>query len=428
MLIHLMLLRPCLTKRLCSSALPQLAESLWTQFHKVLWAADGGDFDSTLRRAWYFDVICRVFDHDLLPRPKMWNLGVWWKIFSRARSSHNEHDSLTALRRVQPFRFNVISLRPASLLLVFLRPLSSHSVCPSDPAWLWQHQISWQDKSHSPEDFDWLVDYLGDVCSDDHETAGDIIVLLSSMRVRCSPVKRRLYIEKLIICMGSGMPPRLRHAALRAAHSFREVLASIDVVEDMDMVLTNFSPAILTAVCPQPGATPTDNGPDRPFHPDRDLCYLELIFALARNFSWRPHLYCQIDHAIRMIAVCCESHEPHAFYLVGIFLRMTSEQVSAASLTSITERQWWDMMRKAWYLAHRTIGNTHCIELLPVLVEGTKRHMSIASKYHLEQLVNNVDALIEKLGKQGLLEESEGVAVAVKELRGLAKDKLDSLN
>ncbi|KAG2098086.1 hypothetical protein BD769DRAFT_1513351 [Suillus cothurnatus] len=166
------------------------------------------------------------------------------------------------------------------------------------------------------------------------------------MRVRCSPVTQHLYIKKLVTCMGSSMPPRLRHAALRAAHSLQEVLARIDVVDidDADIFLTNFSPAILTAVRPQLGATYTDNGPDRPFHPDRDLCYLELIFALARNSYWHPHLYCQFDHAIRMIAVCCESHEPHAFYLVGIFLRMISEQRSAASLTSITEQQWWGMV------------------------------------------------------------------------------------
>jgi hypothetical protein len=61
-------------------------------------------------------------------------------------------------------------------------------------------------------------------------------------------------------------------------------------------------------------------------------------------------------------------------------------------------------------------------------VEGTKRYISIASKYHLEQLINNVDALIEKREKQGLLEESEGVPVAVNELRGIAKAELDNLS
>ncbi|KIK31752.1 hypothetical protein CY34DRAFT_19603 [Suillus luteus UH-Slu-Lm8-n1] len=228
----------------------------------------------------------------------------------------------------------------------------------------------------------------------------------------------------LIACMGSSMPPRLRHAALRAAHSFREALASIDIVDDGDMVLTNFSPAILTAVCPQPGATPTDSGPDCFFDHGRDLCYLELIFALARNFQWRPHLYCHIDRAIGIIADCCSLEWcPHAFYLVGIFLRMSSEKVSVTSLSSITERQWWDMMRKAWYSAFRTIGNTRCFEVLPVLVEGTKKHIHIASKSELEQLIDDVDDLIRRVERRCLLEEREKVA-PMKELRVVANDML----
>jgi hypothetical protein len=296
---------------------------------------------------------------------------------------------------------------------------------PQSPAWLWACRISWQSRHpHLPEDFDWLVDYLGDVCFNDHATAGDILLLLSGMSVSCSPAKQRLYIEALIACMGSSMPSRLRHAALRAAHRFREVLTSINIVDDADMVLTNFSHAVLTAVCPQPGATPTDTGPDRFFDDDRDFCYLGLIFALARNSQWRPRLYCQIDRAIGMIAKCCESYRVHAFYLVGIFLRMTSEEVSVPSLSSITERQWWDMMRKAWFHAYRTIDDTRCVELLPVLVEGTKKYIHIASKPELEQLVDDVDDLIRRVECRDVLEHRERVVVAMKELSGVANDTL----
>ncbi|KAG1844642.1 hypothetical protein DFJ58DRAFT_802252 [Suillus subalutaceus] len=186
------------------------------------------------------------------------------------------------------------------------------------------------------------------------------------------------------------------------------------------MILTKFSAAILTAVCPQPGATPTGDGPDCFFHLNRDMCYLQLIFALARNSYWRPHLYCHMDRAIKMIAVCCESHEPHAFYLVGIFLRITHKQVSATSLSSITEQQGWNMMRKAWRLAFLTIGNIHCVEFLPDLVEGTKKYMrtSVVSKYDLKQLITYVNHLIR------MLEHREGVALTMKELRGIADDIL----
>ncbi|KAG2753812.1 hypothetical protein P692DRAFT_20234192 [Suillus brevipes Sb2] len=409
-----------------SSALPQLAQSLLAQFRNVLWTLGEVDLDSAIRRAWHFDIICRVLYDlpDLLPPAEVWNLGVYWKIYSRARSSEQNHrDSSALLLTVQRFRFAVISSR-----------LQQN---PAAPAWLWQHRISWQDDSHSPEDFDWLVDYLGDTCSNNHATAGDILVLLSSMSVSCSPAKRCLYIEKLVACMGSSMPTRLRHAALRAAHSFREVLASIDVVEDADMFLAKLSPAILTAVSPEPVATSTNDNPDRFFHGDRDLCYLELIFALARNSVWHPYLYGDghIDRDLR----------PHAFYLAGIFLQTTSEEVSVTSLSSITEQQWWDMMRKAWHVAFCTIYDTHCVEsfpirveriytiyrddihcveFLPVLVEGTKKYMHIASKPELIFLIESVDDLIRSVERQGLQEHRERGIVAMKELSVVVDDIL----
>ncbi|KAG1867664.1 hypothetical protein F4604DRAFT_1655899, partial [Suillus subluteus] len=325
-----------------SSALPQLAESLWMRFQKVTRPSDGGDLDIGIHREWHFDDIYRVLNRDLFPPPLMWKLGVYLKIYSRAMSSQcDARDSSAALRKVRCFWFHIIS---------------SRSVSPSDPAWLWQLQISWQGISHSSGDFDWLVDYLNDVCSNDHETAGDILVLLSSMRVSCSPAKQHLYIEKLIACMGSSMPPRLRHAALLAAHSSREVLASIDVVDGADMVLTKFSPAILTAVRPQPGATPTDDGPDCLFHPDRDLCYLELIFALAENWPWKQYLLedGHISRCRSIVARCrridmytslknLNALQPHAFYLAGIFLRVTSGSMPPAPLRGFDEWEWeWE--------------------------------------------------------------------------------------
>ncbi|KIK44498.1 hypothetical protein CY34DRAFT_619239 [Suillus luteus UH-Slu-Lm8-n1] len=423
-----MVLLLCLTKRSRSSALTQLAQSLWAQFQKVLCASGGGDLDGVVRRAWHFDVICQVVDRDLpdtLLPSEMWNLGVYRKIYSRANSSEqHDRDSLAPLSTVQRFRFAVI--------------VNEFRQNPAAPAWLWQHQISWQGNSHSPEDFDWLVDYLSDVCSNDHATASDILLLLSSMRVSCSPAKQHLYIEKLTACMGSSMPPRLRHAALRAAHNSWEALASIDVVDDADMILTNLSPAMLTAVCPQPGTTPTEDGPDCFFHGDRDLCYLELIFALAKNSVWHPHLFGDghIDRCCSIIAKSCDIFmysyvsksidddlQPHAFYLAGIFLRTTSTEVSS-SLDSITVQQWWDLMRKAWYSAFFTIDNTHCVEFLPILVEGIKKYIYIASESELDRLIRDVDDLIERLEGRGLLEQREGVTVAVKELRGIANDML----
>ncbi|KAG2364783.1 hypothetical protein BDR07DRAFT_743744 [Suillus spraguei] len=135
------------------------------------------------------DISCRVLNCvPAYPSLHMWDTGIYWKIFSQARRS--QHNDRSALREVQRFRFTV-------------EPPWN----PAVPSQVWHHRIWWKVDAHSPEDFDWLVDYLGDVCSSDQNTAGNILVLLSSMEVSCSPAKQRPFIEALITCMGSSMPP-----------------------------------------------------------------------------------------------------------------------------------------------------------------------------------------------------------------------------
>ncbi|KAG1859568.1 hypothetical protein DFJ58DRAFT_780199 [Suillus subalutaceus] len=366
----------------------------------------------------------------------MRNLDACRKIYSRARSSEQNDPAelLDALQNALHFMFAAEDINRDQLWCArFL---------PGD--------------SHSPEDFDWLVDYLDYICSDDHEAAYDIFLLLGSMGVYCSPAKQYLFIERLIACMDDNMPPHLRHAALRAAHSAREEIASIDAMDDRlrDIVLIKLSPTILSVVCPHPGTTPANDGPDHFFDYHRDLCYLELVFALARNSNWYPHLSGDrhIDRCISMIPEYCVSESPthHAFYIAGIFLRITPEQKSDTSLDSVTGQQWWDVMTSAWNSVPYDIDNPRGFELLPVLVDGTKKYMEIASKSDLEGLIGKVDRFLERLEEElqwkrrwqemrlrlemgpemGLemqgLEQGEGIIIAVKELRTAASNMLES--
>ncbi|KAG1859551.1 hypothetical protein DFJ58DRAFT_780134 [Suillus subalutaceus] len=213
------------------------------------------------------------------------------------------------------------------------------------------------------------------------------------MKVRCSPAKQHQFFESLIACMDSDMPVHLRHAAIRLAHS----------------------------------ATLSEDDPDRFFHPGRDECYLKLIFALARNSSWHPHLFGDhhIDRCISMIAKC--HFMQHTFYLAGILLRIAPGQLSVTSLDSITEQQWWDMISGAWMHAPFIIDDICCFEFLPVLVEGTKRYMQTTSEHYLEWLVRSVDHVLNVLEKRDS-EQGEGeCVVAVKELRTVASDMLEKL-
>ncbi|KAG1893208.1 uncharacterized protein F5891DRAFT_1067642 [Suillus fuscotomentosus] len=245
--------------------------------------------------------------------------------------------------------------------------------------------------------------------------------------------------------MDSNMPLHLRHAALRAAHNAREQIASIDAIDDStlwDMILTKLSPAILSVLCPHPGTTPANDDPNLFFNYGRDLCYLRLVFTLARNSDWHPHLfwYPHIDRCISMIPQYCKSrYYGHAFFVAGILLQITPEQTSDTSLDSVTEQQWWDVMRSAWGYSVHT-DDTRYLKLLLVLVDGTKKYMQIASKSDLEQLIENVDQFIEELEgdirqKRQLheigqeiqdSEQGEGVIAAAKELRTAASNMVES--
>lgn len=160
----------------------------------------------------------------------MRNLDVCRKIYSRARLSER-NDALVSW----------VALR-GTPVLDFTFGTANIS---RDPAYAWDEQSSWEHVSYSSENFDWMVDHLDFIYSNDHEAAYGILLLLGIMGVCCSPTKRHLFIERLISCMGSNMPTYLRHAALRAAHGAREEIASIYVIDDArlrDMVLTKLSP------------------------------------------------------------------------------------------------------------------------------------------------------------------------------------------
>ncbi|KAG1815871.1 hypothetical protein EV424DRAFT_1540898 [Suillus variegatus] len=243
------------------------------------------------------------------------------------------------------------------------------------------------------------------------------------------------------------MPLHLCHAALCTAHSAREHIALINAIDDArlwDIVLTKLSPAILSVVCPHPGTTPANDDPDLVFNDDHDLCYLELVCALARNSDWHPHFFWDhhIDQCISMILWHCSSEPPkqHVFYIAGILLQITSQQTSITSLDSVMEQQWWDVMRSAWKYPLYNGFDMRSFKPLLVLVDGTKQYRQIASKSDLEQLITNVDYMVEELEghmqeKRRLqemgqemqdLEQGDGIIITVKELRTAASNMLES--
>ncbi|KAG2092501.1 uncharacterized protein F5147DRAFT_433605 [Suillus discolor] len=421
-----------------SSALPRFANTLLEQFEITLRTRYGGDLsdDSTASASCDYiliEVICLVLEsakdyyNSSSSLHAMRNLDVCRKIDSRIRSSRAEQNSP---------RYLLEEMQNA--LPNALRFTLTAAKISRDPVKLWHCQCLGTGDSHSPEDFDWLVDYLDEcIRFDEKEVSFDILLVLFVIKVRYSPAKQHQFFSSLVTCLHTD---ELRHAALRLAHSAREDIVLIDAIDDAElqnMILTEFSPAILSAVRPQPGVTPSYDSPEGFARDQSDLCYLELLFALARNSNW--HLYLFVDqHIDRCISMVAKYHVgKHAFYLAGILLRIASEHPLVTSLNSITEWRWWNLMRSAWSHASSTTNDIHCFEFLPVLVEGTKRYMRIAAQesysyvggqFDLENLIRHADSVLNapevRDSQQG---EGESVAVAVKELRTAASDMLEKL-
>ncbi|KAG1850119.1 hypothetical protein F4604DRAFT_1907340 [Suillus subluteus] len=154
-----------------------------------------------------------------------------------------------------------------------------------------------------------LVDYLN--IYSDEESAYDILLLLDVMKTAT-----RLTIYTMPLFVLFTVPEKKLPQSMPLTMRVYQIW---------------FSPAILTAVRPQPSATPTDDGPDRFFENHRDLCYLQLV----PPFVW--------GSPYRLL------HQQRALYLTGIFLPIAPEQLSAMLLDSITEQQWWDMINACMF-------------------------------------------------------------------------------
>ncbi|KAG2111110.1 hypothetical protein DEU56DRAFT_936198 [Suillus clintonianus] len=199
------------------------------------------------------------------------------------------------------------------------------------------------------------------------------------------------YCHVLIGYMGSDKRNDCRHSALLRAYDLRDHLAKIIAggvdTPLRDMVLSELSPALLTAVHPDT------------FDADHDIYYLCLVFALANTPDWLPHLD-KDGHIGRCIRTIPDSwdqpHESH-FYLAGIFLRiqLARPEHVAPQLVTITSKQWWNLMRMAWhFVSDDTLSSADFSKFLDALVTRTKTYIShCISKHELQSLLKDLDSV-----------------------------------
>jgi hypothetical protein len=251
---------------------------------------------------------------------------------------------------------------------------------PDDEYLIWEGDLRWHhsDKREpSYEEFDWLVDYVKDAAEDDKddETEGDALLALSAMCGLGSSTKRWSYISSLIRCMGSTRPPRVRHAALRAAFEAREELASIidaSIPQGVDeQLLDKFPRALSSAVCPNDDQTIHDTGLDATFYQKRDYCYLRLIYALTKNDKWCQRLtHDGLREQCISLVRRSRHHGEDGFYLLVIFGRIGFSDEDS-HFTPANEK-WRSLIMEVWeYMQYNTICDADVVGI-PVIVTATR--------------------------------------------------------
>jgi hypothetical protein len=228
----------------------------------------------------------------------------------------------------------------------------------------------------------------------DEATQGDALLALSAMHGLGSSTKRSSYVAALIRCMAPSKPSRVRNATLRAIFDARGELASItsdSMPQGVDAkLLDELSRCTLSAAvsldCEQSVL--------------RSICYVRLIFSLARNDEWCQRLVRDrhIQHCIFLA-----EQPPTSFsvrvYLIGIFTRINPLGNNPSSpdqkaLRKLMTRTWIDLSSSVIYT------DDFFLEALPALVTATRRNFLIPGN---DVTSDDLGALLQHL--QEVLEE-----------------------
>ncbi|KAG2072228.1 hypothetical protein BDR04DRAFT_1096786 [Suillus decipiens] len=116
----------------------------------------------------------------------------------------------------------------------------------------------------------------------------------------------------------------MRSAKREARRALLAAIEDTDGYANLREKLLALSLAILTAISSSEDAS-VEGSHDVVFDEGRDGCYLKLLFALVKNPAWCSRLSLD-DHINKCISLMAEAADsnPHAFYLSGIFLRITA--------------------------------------------------------------------------------------------------------
>jgi hypothetical protein len=135
------------------------------------------------------------------------------------------------------------------------------------------------------------------------------LLMLSADEAIFTPETATAVVPHIIFAMEKTESPLLRHVGLKIAYIIKESLTNI-TNDVRDQLLPALHSATFGNILGDI-ITPGDTSPDRFIHPERDLHYLEILFALAKS----KYLLSQLrqgryDHIQRCISISKALHTP----------------------------------------------------------------------------------------------------------------------
>ncbi|KAG1886489.1 hypothetical protein F4604DRAFT_1273722 [Suillus subluteus] len=250
------------------------------------------------------------------------------------------------------------------------------------------------------EDFTWLLDFIvHHRNTKDHLALGDALQAMSKVgEVEWPESSMQVYYSSICVAMSPDMPTQTRYSGMAALHAVRGKVASDDLTPSM-MVNLSLALSSTAALCIDP---PMD---DEPCHTlplteialswRRDLCYIQIIFALRQSRKWDEYLT-NDGHLERCAGIAAslanENRSGHtriisqlnaghlALYLAAVLAgeqhdTAFSTDAAGISTPTDTDKLCWKLIRKAWAYASRQRLDGGVQRVVPTLVQHTLQHM-----------------------------------------------------
>ncbi|KAH7928469.1 hypothetical protein BV22DRAFT_1030782 [Leucogyrophana mollusca] len=186
---------------------------------------------------------------------------------------------------------------------------------------------------------DWAIRFLNEhYDARDPIAVADTYTMLSQARDIHQWADSPAFVGAIIHAMGPDQPTRVRHSALRAAWEIRCALGfPKDAIRSLlpDFIVALHS-AVTTNLDPPDSTTVTDSV-NRFIDEGRDLCYLQIIFALTQNSGgvYDDHLR-DAGHFHRCLDVA--KHTGASYYMLSVYLIAIVETLQARD----TDRGFFD--------------------------------------------------------------------------------------